>query len=51
VHISQLRDSYVSRPTDVVKLREKVRVKVLNVDLERKRISLSMRTKQTAGHG
>lgn len=51
VHISQIRDSYVSRPTDVIKLRQKVRVKVLNVDLERKRISLSMRTKQTDGHG
>jgi len=51
VHISQIRDSYVSSPTDVIKLRQKVRVKVLNVDLERKRISLSMRTKQTDGHG
>lgn len=51
VHISQLRDSYVSRPTDVIKLRQKVRVKVLNVDPERRRISLSMRRKQTAGHG
>jgi len=43
VHISQLRDGYVKNPTDVVKARQKVMVKVLDVDLERKRISLSMK--------
>lgn len=43
VHISQLRDGYVKNPSDVVKAREKVMVKVLDVDLERKRISLSMK--------
>ncbi len=43
VHISQLRDGYVKNPTDVVKARQKVTVKVLDVDLERKRISLSMK--------
>jgi uncharacterized protein len=43
VHISQLRDGYVKNPTDVVKARQKVAVKVLDVDLERKRISLSMK--------
>ncbi|MDD4161349.1 MAG: Tex family protein [Methanothrix sp.] len=43
VHISQLRDGYVKNPTDVVKTRQKVTVKVLDVDLARKRISLSMK--------
>jgi len=33
----------VKNPTDVVKARQKVTVKVLDVDLERKRISLSMK--------
>ncbi|MFZ2471577.1 MAG: Tex family protein [Methanothrix sp.] len=43
VHISQLRDGYVKNPTDVVKTRQKVMVMVLDVDLARKRISLSMK--------
>ncbi len=43
VHISQLADRYVKDPADVVKVRQKVQVKVLDIDLERKRISLSMR--------
>ncbi len=47
VHISQLRDSYVRNPTEVVKVRQKVTVEVLDVDLERKRISLSMRHQPT----
>ena len=43
MHISQLRDGYVKNPMDVVNTRQKVTVKVLDVDLERKRISLSMK--------
>ncbi|HPS91429.1 MAG TPA: Tex family protein [Methanothrix sp.] len=43
VHKSQLRDGYVKNPTDVVKARQKVMVTVLDVDLERRRISLSMK--------
>jgi uncharacterized protein len=43
VHISPLRDRFVKNPTDVVKTRQRVTVKVLDVDLERKRISLSMK--------
>ncbi len=43
VHISQLRDGYVKNPTDVVKARQKATVRVLDVDLERKRIPLSMK--------
>ena len=42
-HISQLADKYVSDPTQVVKLHQHVRVRVLEVDLRRHRISLSMR--------
>ena len=43
VHISQLADRFVKDPNEVVKVRQKVQVKVLEVDLERKRISLSMK--------
>jgi protein Tex len=43
VHISQLADEYVSDPNEFVKLNQKVKVKVLEVDAERKRISLSMK--------
>jgi uncharacterized protein len=43
IHVSQLANKYVENPNDVVKLNQKVWVKVTEVDLERKRISLSMR--------
>jgi len=43
VHISQLADRYVSDPTQVVRLHQHVRVRVMAVDLRRKRISLSMK--------
>lgn len=43
VHISQLADKYVRDSTDVVKLHQHVRVKVLEVDQRRHRISLTMR--------
>ena len=43
VHISQLADKYVSDPTQVVRLHQHVRVRVLEVDLRRHRISLSMK--------
>ncbi|MDR2971951.1 MAG: RNA-binding transcriptional accessory protein, partial [Bacteroidales bacterium] len=43
IHISQLANHYVENATDVVKLNQKVWVKVTEVDLERKRISLTMR--------
>ena len=42
VHISQLKDGYVSEISEVVKLHEQVQVKVTDVDTARKRISLSM---------
>ncbi len=43
VHISQLANKYVRDPKEVVKVGQKVKVKVLEVDLERKRIALSMK--------
>ena len=43
VHISALANSFVKDPHDVVKAGEIVKVKVLEVDLERKRIALTMR--------
>ncbi|MEE4358965.1 MAG: Tex family protein [Desulfococcaceae bacterium] len=44
VHISELADRFVKNPADVVKVRQKVSVTVLDVDIERKRISLSMKS-------
>lgn len=43
VHVSQLADRYVSDPTQVVRLHQHVRVRVISVDLRRQRISLSMK--------
>ncbi|HAE61694.1 MAG TPA: RNA-binding transcriptional accessory protein [Eubacteriaceae bacterium] len=43
VHISQLSDSYVKNPMDVVSVGDIVSVRVMDVDLKRNRISLSMR--------
>ena len=43
VHISQLANRFVKNPTDVVSLNQKVMVKVMDVDLGRKRIQLSMK--------
>lgn len=45
VHISQLADQYVSDPKSVVKVNQKVKVRVLEVEVSRKRISLSMKTR------
>ncbi|MFC0445981.1 Tex family protein [Pseudidiomarina halophila] len=43
VHVSALSDSFVSDPREIVKAGDIVKVKVLEVDVQRKRISLSMR--------
>jgi protein Tex len=51
VHVSALSDSFVSDPRDVVKSGDIVRVKVLDVDLPRKRISLTMRLNDEARSG
>ncbi|MGD2028421.1 MAG: Tex family protein [Desulfobacterales bacterium] len=44
VHISELSDRFVKNPAQVVKIHQKVMVTVLDVDLERKRIRLSMKS-------
>jgi len=44
VHISELADRFVKDPSEVVRVNQKVTVTVLNVDLERGRIALSMRS-------
>ena len=43
VHISQLANQYVSDPNQVVKLQQQVQVRVVEVDIARKRIALSMK--------
>jgi protein Tex len=43
VHISQMADRFISDPNEVVKIHEHVKVKVLGVDVDRKRIQLSMK--------
>ena len=44
VHISELADKFVKNPADVVRVQQKVAVTVMDVDLNRNRISLSMKT-------
>ncbi len=43
IHISQLSDTFVRDPMAIVKVNQKVQVRVMSVDLERKRISLSLK--------
>ncbi|MBO9201188.1 MULTISPECIES: Tex family protein [Niastella] len=51
VHISQLSNTYVSDPNEVVKLQQKVMVTVSDVDVPRKRISLTMKDQQKSSGG
>ena len=44
VHVSRMADRFVKNPADIVKVQQKVTVTVLEVDLARKRISLSMQS-------
>jgi len=44
VHISQLADRFVKDPNEIVTVRQQVQVRVLEVDVNRKRISLSLKT-------
>ena len=44
VHISQMADKFIKDPNEVVKLHQHVSVRVIEVDLRRKRIALSMRS-------
>ncbi len=49
VHISQLSNTFVSDPNEVVKLQQKVTVTVTDVDVARKRISLTMKDQKAGG--
>ncbi|CAI1054185.1 30S ribosomal protein S1 [Serratia proteamaculans] len=51
VHISSLADKFVEDPHTVVKAGDVVKVKVMEVDLQRKRIALSMRLDEQPGEG
>jgi uncharacterized protein len=44
VHISQLADRFVKDPKQIVKVQQKVQVKVIDIDMPRRRISLSMKS-------
>jgi len=46
VHISQMADRFVKDPNKIVKVRQAIQVTILEVDIPRKRISLSMKSKQ-----
>jgi uncharacterized protein len=48
VHVSQLADRFVKDPRDVVKAGDIVTVKVVEIDLKRKRIALTMKLRETA---
>jgi uncharacterized protein len=49
VHISQLSDSFVEDPAKVVKVQQQVTVTVMEVDIDRKRIGLSMKSQPDLG--
>ena len=53
VHVSELADRFVRDPNEVVKVGDKIKVKVIGVDKARQRISLSARTqpRPAAGQG
>ena len=50
VHVSQLADKFVRDPKEIVKINQKVQVRVLEVDKDRKRINLSMKAAGGEGH-
>jgi uncharacterized protein len=43
VHVSQMADRFVKDPNEIVTLNQKVQVKVMEIDINRKRIQLSMK--------
>lgn len=51
VHVSQLSDRFVRNPSEIVKVRQQVWVTVLEVDLDRQRISLTMKTQGEDSRG
>jgi uncharacterized protein len=50
VHVSQLADRFVKDPSTLVKAGDVVKVRVVEVDLKRKRIALSMRRDEATPH-
>ena len=48
LHISQMSNTYISDPNQVVKLQQRLQVTVTDVDVARKRISLSLKTATSA---
>src|SRR6185369_13952832 len=48
VHVSEIAHKYITDPNEVLKLNDKVQVKVLEIDLARKRIALSIKQTQEA---
>jgi uncharacterized protein len=48
VHVSQLADRFVTDPRDVVKAGDIVKVRVVEIDLPRKRIALTMKVQERA---
>jgi protein Tex len=51
VHVSQLSDRFVRDPNDVVRVGDRVKVRVVTVDVPRKRIALSMKSDAGPGQG
>ncbi|MBO7381321.1 MAG: S1 RNA-binding domain-containing protein, partial [Neisseriaceae bacterium] len=49
VHISQMADRYIAKPREIVKAGDIVRVRVIEIDEKRKRISLSMKKNEVSG--
>ena len=47
VHISQIADGYIKHPSEVLAVNDKVKVKVLDVDTAKNKISLTMKTSET----
>jgi uncharacterized protein len=43
IHVSELSDKFIKHPLDVVKVGQIVKVKVMNVDVKKERISLTMK--------
>ena len=43
VHVSQMADKFVSNPSEIVRIGQRVRVKVLEVDEERGRVALTLK--------
>ena len=49
MHISQISDEFVKNPADIMKVGQRVRATVLEVDIPRKRISLSLKSNPEVG--